>query len=211
MTEKSNPEQRIKSLLEELGGEKKKNRALEEENERYRHIAESRRDLVSIHDDQARFVYVSPASLIILGYEPGELEGKDLFDFIHSEDYDLVKQNHQRNIAGQEDNSLLVYRMKHKNGSWIWLETLNRAFSPDRKRHHIIANSRDVTERLRLLHEIENSRQRYKSLVENLPFILFRFDSNLKLIYASPNVSGLLPFRVDEMKGCRFADLGFPE
>jgi len=87
--------------------------------------------------------YVSPSSLRVLGWDPGEMEGMVIDDFILLEDLPLLEAV----IAKGEDT--VVVRMRQKDGSAIWME--NRATlvcDPiTGKPSEWVVTLRDITER----------------------------------------------------------------
>lgn len=60
--------------------------------ENYRLLAENSTDLIMRISIEGICLYVSPASVELLGYEPGELEGRNAFDFIHPLDRKAVAE-----------------------------------------------------------------------------------------------------------------------
>ncbi|MDX9941046.1 MAG: response regulator [Bacteroidales bacterium] len=130
-------------------------RKLVEENlriseERYRILAETSSDMISKHSWDATYVYVSPASKKLLGYEPEEMIGKSAYVFIHPDDIDLVRRNHIGLLETHHDNFVESYRIRQKNGNYIWFETNNQVlFNPKTKLvEEIVCVSRDVTIRM---------------------------------------------------------------
>ena len=89
-------------------------------------------------------LYVSPASEKILGYHPDELIGKPLYTFIHPEDLEHLTAMMPPLLTLTEP-SIITVRLRHKNGSYIWLEASIQP-TPSRP-HERIAVVRDITER----------------------------------------------------------------
>ncbi|SHK36742.1 PAS domain-containing sensor histidine kinase [Rhodothermus profundi] len=144
-----------------------KARAAEEklrERERlFRLLAENMTDLVALHDAAGRFVYVSPSATRIVGYAPEELIGQQPEQFWHPEDRgrfrSLVAQ-----LAEDDQPAVLVYRFRHKQGGYRWLEThvrviRNAAGQPEQ----LQSSSRDVTDRVQTE---ETLQQRNRELQE---------------------------------------------
>jgi PAS domain S-box-containing protein len=60
--------------------------------------------------------------------------------------------------------------------------------------HHFISVSRDVTARLDLQAELEQKERQFRSLVENSPDVIARFDPSLRCLYANPALLVRTPF-----------------
>ncbi|HKY55508.1 MAG TPA: response regulator, partial [Anaerolineales bacterium] len=74
--------QQWKSLQEQ----KRMQQALAEREFQFRLLAENSSDIISRHDTNGTFLYVSPACRNILGYEPEELIGTSFLSYIHTDE-----------------------------------------------------------------------------------------------------------------------------
>ena len=121
--------------------------ALAESEAQFRLLAENSSDMISRHDTNGIFLYVSPACRTILGYEPDELTGTPLTALIHPEDaiqiIDLLATPARDDIT-----ATISYRARRKNDEYVWLETTARLFfDKNRQSKEFQASSRDITER----------------------------------------------------------------
>lgn len=115
---------------------------------RYRALIENNTDSVVILDMNGRAVYASPSIQRVLGYSETETLDKNLLDLLHPEDKECFLKKIDEclakpgvSIAGHN------YRVKHKNGSWRWLESTITNLLNDNAINGIVNNFRDVTER----------------------------------------------------------------
>lgn len=98
---------------------------LRESENRYKLLAENMRDLVCLHDLEGKFVYVSPSSQLLLDYAPEELVGVSIYELIHTEDIELIRDAaHARLLSGEISSSIVEYRMRDKKGEYCWFETI---------------------------------------------------------------------------------------
>jgi len=71
----------------------------------------------------------------MLGYSLGELSKityQTWRGLVHPDDIDQVEEGVQQSISGETDSLVAEYRMRHKNGSWVWLLDRARVVSRDR-------------------------------------------------------------------------------
>ena len=120
---------------------------LTESEAQFRLLAENSSDMISKHDTEGTFLYVSPACVTILGYEPDKLIGKSVTPLVHPDDakqiIDLLSTPEWNDITVTVD-----YRARHKKGEYIWIETTARLFFDEISgRQEFQASSRNITER----------------------------------------------------------------
>jgi len=65
--------------------------ALRQNEEQFRLLAEKISDLVCLHEPDGRYLYISPSCRRLLGYEPEDLLGTDLYDLFHPEDLERIR------------------------------------------------------------------------------------------------------------------------
>ncbi|MEO8394026.1 MAG: PAS domain-containing sensor histidine kinase [Chloroflexota bacterium] len=130
-------------------GQKRVQFALRESEARYRLLAENITDMVTRVDAAGLYVYLSPSTQALLGYEAQELIGKSSFELIHPDDIDNLIR---RQGTASDPNAAMTpstYRVRHKDGHYIWVETTGQVIWSDDKIELLgfITASRDITER----------------------------------------------------------------
>jgi len=121
--------------------------ALAESEAQFRLLAENSSDMISKHDANGVFIYVSPACRTLLGYEPNELKGTAVTALVHPEDADQIIEL-LATPAQSDITTTIPYRARRKNGEYVWLETTARIFfDQESQQQEIQASSRDITER----------------------------------------------------------------
>jgi PAS domain S-box-containing protein len=134
--------------------------ALQESEERYRLLANHSTDLISRQTASGVYLYVSPASRYLLGYEPVELVGKSILEILHPEDRhtvdwptELLKQSARKNghvnSSPMQNGYTFTHRLKHQNGNYVWFETTGQILKKDNQPDtgELVMVSRDITQR----------------------------------------------------------------
>jgi diguanylate cyclase (GGDEF)-like protein/PAS domain S-box-containing protein len=99
---------------------------LRSSNRSHRLLADNSTDLVCRMLVDGTFTYVSPGSRAMLGYEPKELVGRTIGEFLHPQDRHA--QAARRARVDEAPGALLQeFRMRHQDGRWLWFETATRA------------------------------------------------------------------------------------
>ncbi len=160
-------EQSRRALLSIMEDDRRTREALRLSEMDFRLLAENSTDMISRHDENGKYLYVSPACRALLGYDPEELVGHSAFEFVHPEDISKVDES-RSSIIEQPIISTTVFRTRCKNGNYKWLETISHTvFDKDTDAvYEIHAASRDVTERKRTEEELKLYRENLEELVK---------------------------------------------
>jgi diguanylate cyclase (GGDEF)-like protein/PAS domain S-box-containing protein len=176
-------------------------------NDWLRFIVQNSSDIVMVVDPDGTFRYASPAFGRILGYDPGEASGKNLFDLVHPDDVPRVLEGTKRVASrGVPDGTDVVeYRFRHKDGSWKWMEGRVTDRQADPVVGGIVVNARDITERKGSEESLREAEQKYRTLVEQIPVVAYidRADGSDTPLYTSPQIEGLIGYTPEEGSGVR--------
>lgn len=147
--------------------------ALNEEKDRYRLIAHNSTDVIARTDPDGIILYCSPSSKL-MGYTPEELIGTSAYDYFHPDDLEKITHSHQE-VLKNNDTYLVNYRLKQKDGSWRWVETLSKPIkNPNTGEvEEIQTSTRDITDRKRYEQELQEQVQLNDQIINSLPGIFF--------------------------------------
>jgi diguanylate cyclase (GGDEF)-like protein/PAS domain S-box-containing protein len=95
--------------------------ALRESEERYRLLADNAADMIVYARSDRTRSYVSPASKRMLGYAPEEMMELDFATFLHPDDRQRVEGDYAQ-LLQRGGAATHTYRLRHKNGTFIWVE-----------------------------------------------------------------------------------------
>lgn len=155
-----------------------------ERDEQLTFITSNMLDLITESDEKGTLKYVSPSSLQMLGYPPEYLLGKSVFDFVHPEDVEKLKENVEKSIASLS-NVRVQYRSKNSEGEYIWLESIGKPVIKNNIIKGLIYSSRDVTEQKKAEELVKNSLVENKTLLKE---IHHRVNNNLQIIISLLNL-----------------------
>ncbi len=121
--------------------------ALRMSEQKLRTIADNMHDMVSMVDADLIFTHASPAHRVILGYDPSELVGHSVMEYVHPDDLDLVTRSAQAAYQ-RRDSDIIEFRFKHADGYYVWVETSGRVITDAAGNiTGAVFTSRDVSER----------------------------------------------------------------
>ena len=106
----------------------------------YRLLADNATDVVTLHDPDGRYLYVSPSITAFGGYVPDELLGVPCWTLMHPDDVAGVREAMSSAFAVGEV-ATTQYRVRHLDGHWEWAETTARRVGAE-----IQCSTRQITE-----------------------------------------------------------------
>jgi len=112
----------VQGYLSDISDRRASEEALRQSEETNRLVLEASRDLIATIATDGAVTYASPAVGSLLGYLPGEVEGRRLDDLVHPDDQPSVRAYLDQRAAGADVPGLMSARARHKNGSWVTLE-----------------------------------------------------------------------------------------
>jgi PAS domain S-box-containing protein len=80
-----------------------------------------------------------------LGYTEEEYVGRNGFDLLHPDDKTTVEELMGRVLARQGERVTAQYRLRHKDGSWRWVEAVGTNLLDDPSVKAVVVNHRDIT------------------------------------------------------------------
>jgi PAS domain S-box-containing protein len=146
----ANGEERFSSLLTDITERKNNEEKLLLSERRFKSLVQNSTDLLGILDAEGNYIYVGPTTKSLLGFDPKDLIGKNAFSFIHSDDLQITTEALSSAVATKQIVKVPLFRFKDFFGEWHWIETTITNLLDDPAICGIVANSRDVTERILL-------------------------------------------------------------
>ncbi|EGV20319.1 EAL domain-containing protein [Thiocapsa marina] len=145
--------------------------ALAESERHYRLLADHATDMISVHDVESRYLYVSPACRTLLGFDAEALLGKSAYDFIHPEDHALLAAQQRAGLEAGVSAPLptLRYRLRRADETHIWVETTSRQCRAEAGGElTLVATTRDITERREAEERLRQAARAFESAAEGV-------------------------------------------
>ncbi len=191
----------IFGVIRDITQRKKVEEDLRTSEEYFRALIENAWDAIAIVNAEGVMLYESPSSARILGYEPEEIVGKNLAEFVRPEDIAAIAGTFRRFRTEPGSIVMVDAGFRHKDGHYIECEGTLQNFLHDPKINGVVANYRDVTDRRRAEEAIRSSEERFRNLVEATSDWVWEVDPNGTYTYASPNVREVMGYEVGEVIG----------
>ncbi|MEG4393037.1 EAL domain-containing protein [Microcoleus sp. BROC3] len=132
----------------DISDRKEAESALRQSEQRFRSLIENATDITIILDAEGIFRYISPSVKRILGYAPHQAIGRSALEIVHPDDCAAIAQTLQKAIENpKRSQSPLEYRVRHRNGSWCYVEAVATNLLHDPAVKGIVINCHDITQR----------------------------------------------------------------
>ncbi len=188
-------------LKREIREREKAQKALRINEERQRLVLEASSEGIWDHNLATGEQYYSPAWKEILGYAPEELTPDHAWflSMIHPDDRQRVISLIEEVTAGKRDQYRLEFRMRHRDGNWVWILSLGKAVERDATGGlvRVLGIHRDISERKRFEAELSTLSQ----AVEQSPASVVITDRNGDIEYVNPRFTEVTGYSREETAG----------
>ena len=128
--------------------------------ERFQALFQHAPDLVSVLDPTGRIEYSSPSAATVLGYQNGAMVGQSVFDLVHPDDRQYMRDQFGLLLAGRDAVLRLQCRVRSATGEHRWFEFTASNQLQNAALAGVVINARDISENRafqeRLAHEAQH-------------------------------------------------------
>ncbi|SDY83914.1 PAS domain S-box protein [Halopenitus persicus] len=137
--------------------------------DQYQELVRTLADGILVVSESGEILYESPAVQRLTGYGPEERTGEHVFDRVHPDDERAVREAFADVLESEGETVVTAeFRFRHKDGSWIWLETRGSTQRATTIGGYIVRVS-DITEAKAREERLERTTARLEALFENSP------------------------------------------
>jgi PAS domain S-box-containing protein len=190
----------VLALGRDITERKREQERLHASEQAFRAVVEHSPDYIARYDLSYRRVYVNPATLKFVHRSFGELLGTTPGEYSSLVDVDAYTHRlRQAAETGKEVADEVRYRDAEGQIRWGHMRIVPE-FAPNGQVASLLAIGRDVD-------ELKRSEQRFRTLTENFPDFIARFDKECRYIYVNPAVSKAFGIAQGDFIGKRLHEL----
>jgi two-component system CheB/CheR fusion protein len=151
--------------------------ALLKSEQRFKALLENSIDAISLVSPSGAILYQSPSVERMTGYSFADRNLKSVMDLLHPADEEMANQL-LNDVLQQPGSSVpMLFRIRHKQGHYIWIEGTATNRLNDRSVETIVLNYRDITEKKLAEEALALSEEKYRLLFLNNPLPVWVFDT----------------------------------
>ena len=175
---------------------------------RFQVLVERSSDVILVLDDTDHVSYCSPSVERLMGYRQDEITGMVVDKFIHSDDLvhvEAVRRGLRAKSPAEFQAGTL--RVHTKDGSLRWLEWSVSGHYDDDAIHGSVVNARDVTERVLAERSLRDSEERYRTLTEASPDMIYLVGADCRVQYVNGQAAQRFGVSAERLIGRPIAEM----
>lgn len=201
-------EQELRTLRQRVADLENIEEHLRASEERFRVLIESSAIATWIHH-QGRIVYANPATEALLGYTYEELAAMQVWDIIHPDSRDMVRQRAAARHDGQDVVSRYEVQIITRTASERWVE-LHAHRIEFEQMPCILVSFIDVHERKQMEEAIRVNETRFRVLTETITAGILIHRQG-KFLYVNPAGAAITGYSREEIQQMTFQDIIHPD
>jgi PAS domain S-box-containing protein len=191
----------VLGISTDITAQRKATKQLEESEELYRLLSENSKDVISLHELDGRYIFISKAVEEMLGYTASEVIGHMPKLLIHPDDYQQLHTSF-RNVQAKKVNTNVEHRLVRKDGSILWVETnLKPLLDAEGNILKIQSSARDISLRRVNAEALKRSERKYRDLINYSQAFICAHDMDGTILSANPYLLNMLGYKEEEMVG----------
>lgn len=180
---------------------KKAEQSLIESELLFRNLVENTDDIITLFEPESRKrKYVNKSFYRVLGYNQEEAFNIKGFSLVHPDDFDFVIKNYNEVLQEQNASRRFTYKMCHKNGSYVDVETIATNLSHIKGIEGILLIGRDISDQRKMEVELKESEERFRYFMEVAREGILIYH-NGKIIDFNDTLLQMFGYSASELKG----------
>ena len=176
-------------------------RAMSESEKRFRGVVEDQTDLICRFTPDGALTFLNEAFCRFHGKRSDELLGTKFFRTLSKEDA-AVPLSYINSLPADEPMVSFDHRLQSPDGRVVWHQYRVRRLFPEKgDTHEFQAVIQDITQRKESEQALRASENKYRSLVDHIPDVVWIADSRRDLVYVSSNIVKVLGYNSEELQG----------
>jgi two-component system, NarL family, sensor histidine kinase UhpB len=163
-------------------------------------LTEHARDFITVAAADGKLHFVSAGVRNSLGYTSEERESNNLFEHVHPEDYEALHAKYQQLVDGEIKSYSREFRIRHKDGSYRWLESSYTSALDNPLIGGVVINSRDITERKLAECRLAQREEVFRLAADAVDGIIYEWDVVRGFVHRSRGVLEVLGLEPEDLE-----------
>jgi PAS domain S-box-containing protein len=172
---------------------------LQNNERKYRFLAENTKDLICLHNTRGQLIYTSPSSEKLLGYRTEELQGRNLTDICHPEDQPAFLSCMEKILSGHSELETVQLRLKTRSTPYLWFEMQLYPVLEEERISGAQSSSRDITPLKLQELRLKVNELKYRRLIDNIDLGYLEVDNGGKVNYVNDAFCRMTKYEQSEL------------
>ena len=200
------------AIFTDITEPKELQRKLRESEELYRSIISASPDGIALIDPDGNLTMVSDTTPKMFGYsKPSEMIGRSFMEFVAPEDREKVVHDMGARFRDEIDGTIDLTMFRSDGTRWNCEGNATLIRDNDGKPITIVLLAHDITLHKQMEAALQDSEEKYRSLIENLNDTVFSIDLKGVVTYVSPMIEAIIQYNPTEIVGHPFREFVHPE
>lgn len=177
---------------------------------KFRCLIEHGRDVILTLELDGKITYASPSVKSVLDWEPSDLEGKNVHEYLRKSadaDIETLFQNARIDATNLPPTRLAFL---HQDGLYRYLECMPSLHRNELGEMVLILNARDVSDRLRMERALRASEERTRNIIDSALDAVITLDENGQIIGWNSAAHEIFGYTREETLGRKLLHLVVP-
>jgi len=188
-------------IAKDVTEKKRRERHLEESEQRYKSLFDRNPDAVFSIDRDGRFVSANRRASEITGLDPDRLIGSSFARLAHPEDLPIALERFEAVLSGKVGDIHIRVASALADDGFMHMKITTMPIYVNEEIVGLFGIAKDVTEVLQAQRELEESEQRYKSLFEQHPDAVFSFDRDGRIVSFNRQTCIISGYAAEQLAG----------
>ncbi len=165
----------------------------------FRAVVEDQTDMICRFKPSGELTFVNEAFCRFHGMAANDLLGKNFFHTLSEEDA-AIPLSYVNALPKEEPVVSFDHRLRSPDQLMVWHQyRIRRLFSENGDTFEFQAVIQDITLRKQSEEELRGSEQKYRSLIDNIPDVVWTANLNREVIYIGGNAEKVLGYSTEEL------------
>jgi PAS domain S-box-containing protein len=173
--------------------------AVAESEKRFRAIVEDQTDMICRFKPDGLLTFVNDAFCRFHGKPARELIGRNFFETLSEEDA-AIPLSYVNSLPKEEPVVAFDHRLRSPEKVFVWHQyRIRRLFAESGETFEFQAVIQDITQRKQSEGDLRASEEKYRSLIDNIPDVVWTANFSRKVSYIGGNVEKVLGYGAEEL------------
>ncbi len=189
----------LATIMEDITERKKVEESLRESEEKYRYLAKyAPAPIYEIDCKTLKITNLNECMSTLSGYSEQELLSMSPFDLLDAESQKLFQEIIKRTFAGEKIDENVLFGIKTKQGTKLWATLTAKLTYKNNEPDRAFVVAHDVTEKKKNQGLLEESEEKFRTLAEESPNMIF-INKSGRIVYANRKCEETLGYTREEL------------